>query len=353
MTRVLWKPELLVPDNFTPPTRTPWGGRRLIERCKAGLGVRDPGGAVGESWEVSVEPSFPSRLVGRDETLAARIAADPVAWLGAREARARGQLSLLVKLLDASADLSVQVHPDVDDPALEPDEAGKPEAWVILDAAPGAGIYLGFREGVDRGAVERCLGDSGPMDELMNFVPVEPGDVFQLPTGTPHAIGAGVALYEAQRVEPGRRGVTYRFWDWGRRFDAQGQLDPKGGRPRPLHVERSIAVTRWDAPRGQALVEALRANPRPVRAPVARRVLVRWEWFWVEEWRGTGDLGVPGADTLLALTCVEGRARVQSEDGAVVLPKGQSAVVPARAGDLAVRCERARVLVTRLPTEAP
>ena len=134
-----------------PPSRTPWGGTKIRGHFKAGLDLPHSEGRVGESWEVSVEPSFPSRLSGSNRLLSEVISDDPEAWLGEVVCRRfGGQTPLLVKLLDAQDNLSVQVHPEHGDPELGPGESGKPEGWVVLDAEPGAGLYLGFKPGVDR-----------------------------------------------------------------------------------------------------------------------------------------------------------------------------------------------------------
>jgi mannose-6-phosphate isomerase len=331
------RPVRLRADNFTPPVRTPWGGTRILERYKAHLGVTSAG-VVGESWEVSVEPSFPSRLADEDVLLADVIAAEAEGWLGARSRHA--QTPLLVKLLDAASHLSVQVHPTDDDPALAAGESGKPEAWIVLHAQPGAGLYLGFRDGVSRDDVERCLRAGGALDELMQFVPVAPGDAFMIDAGTPHAIGAGVTLLEPQHVAPGRAGVTYRFWDWNRRYDAAGALDPTG-EPRALHVERSLAVTAWDRGRGEAFVDTCRARSERL-APFRERVLA-WRWFEVERWSGSGSVPAGG---LRAITCTAGTLTVETERGELVLRTGESGVVPACAGPLAIRGDGAIAYAT-------
>ena len=322
------EPELLQPDNFTPPTRTPWGGTRLLERYKRDVPLATRPTVVGESWEVSVEPSFPSRLVSGG-TLAEAIARDPVGWLGAATAEAYGdQTPLLVKLLDARDDLSVQVHPADGDPALAPDESGKPEAWVVLDADPGAALYLGFRDRVTREDVAACLAEQGPLDALLQRVPVSPGDAFVIRAGTPHAIGAGLTLLEPQLVRPGRRGLTYRFWDWNRRYDPRGRRSDDG-QPRPLHVARSLEVTAWDAPRGEAFVATCRAHPTVLAAgPVTRTRVIDAPWFVTERWAGDGAATLPAAGTMWALTCVAGVVRV----GDLELRRGWSCVVPASFG---------------------
>jgi mannose-6-phosphate isomerase len=342
------KPVLLRADNFTPPTRTPWGGRKILARYKAELGLPGDEPRVGESWEVSVEPSFPSRLADGNETLAEAIQRDPEAWLGAAVAkRFSGQTPLLVKLLDSADNLSVQVHPEDGDPALAADESGKPESWVILDADPGAGLYIGFREGVGRKDVEQCIADEGALDQLLNFVEVTPGDVFVIKAGSAHAIGRVVTLVEPQFVAPGRKGITYRYWDWNRRYDDRGVLDP-AGKPRALHLERSLEVTDWDGPRGQAFVESCRPEIRILsEGPAQRRGLVDWEWFQVEEWGGTGSLTLPAAGTLWGLVSIGGRAELRAEGGALSLQCGQSAAVPAAAGDLTLELQDARIIATR------
>lgn len=336
----------LRPDNFTPQVRTPWGGKRLAETYKAG--IAQPSQSIGESWEVSVEPSFPS--VTEDGLLLSElIATDPAAWLGAGN-RFGDQTPLLVKLLDAASNLSVQVHPEDGDPALAGDESGKPEAWYVLDADPGAGLYLGFREGTTRKRVVECLDDAGPLDELMNFVTVTPGDTFVIAAGTAHAIGAGLTLVEPQFVAPGRRGITYRFWDWNRRYDERGQLDPVHGRPRALQVERSLAVTAWDGPLGDEFVASCRAQARVLSdAGLRRERLVDWPWFVVEHWCGSGALELEPCETMWAVVCVGGEATLAD----TTLTIGHSAVVPSAAGKLTVTGDRASLIATRTAMPQP
>ena len=349
------RPRLLRADNLTPPTRTPWGGREILNRYKDGLSVPEQA-VVGESWEVSVEPSFPSRFADDDTLLGDAIAADPIGWLGDEVAsRYGGQTPLLIKLLDASDNLSVQVHPADGDPALGGDESGKPEAWIILDAKPGAGLYLGFRDGVTREDVAQCLKSGGALDELMNFVPVSSGDAFVIAAGTAHAIGGGVTLVEPQFVSPGRRGVTYRFWDWNRRYDAQGQRDP-AGTPRELHLERSLEVTAWDLPGGASFVQRCRAKTVSLTSEpggLTRQRVIDCPWFVTERWAGTGHMTVPTTGTLWALTAVNGQGLLRSEGDALPLRRGQSAVIPASAREVEITGDDLDLLATYSPVTRP
>ncbi len=344
------RPLVLQADNFTPPSRTPWGGRRISEKLKANVGLRDHG-PVGEAWELSVEPDFPSRLVD-GPTLDEVLRADP-ALLGV-EAEL-GSTALLVKLVDAADELSVQIHPSDDDPKLAADESGKPEAWYIIDADEGAGLYLGFRDGVSRQDVETAIDEGGAVDALMSFVPVSPGDVFLIEPGTPHAIGKGVLLLEPQRVAPGRRGLTYRYWDWNRKYDSAGRIDP-GGKPRQLHRNRALDVTRWDSPRGAALLAAVRHRSGPARTDDTAQLEIiaseagpaRSTRFSLRRLSGTGQLELDAENRLRSLTVLAGRARL--DDGATqcILTTGQTAALPACLGPLQIELEAAHAVLCAL-----
>jgi hypothetical protein len=236
-------PVLLAPDNFTQPARTPWGGRRIMQQYKAHLGLPAELHAlpVGESWELSLGPELPSRS-DTGEALPAIIARAPHEFLG--DEAGDGGSALLVKWLDTADNLSVQIHPDLTDEKLAPDETGKPECWYIVDREPGAGLYVGLEPQTTSERMRAALESGGDVSSLLSFVAVEAGDFFVLAPGMPHAIGRNVTLIEPQYVACGKRGLTLRYWDWNRRYDAQGRQDD-AGLPRPLQVERALEVTDW------------------------------------------------------------------------------------------------------------
>jgi mannose-6-phosphate isomerase len=359
-------PLLLRADNFTPPQRTPWGGTRVLRELKASAPLAQEKAAytcAGESWELSVEPDFPSfvdaaaRPGVQPRTLASVIAEDPHAFLG-REAR-RGQrgTALLVKLIDTADELSVQIHPTDDYAGLAPGEAGKPESWYIVSREPGAGLYLGLADGVTRDALASALADGADLSPLLGFVPVEPGDFFLIEAGTPHAIGRGIVLVEPQHVAPGKRGLTYRYWDWNRRYDARGVLDPRG-EPRALHVEHALAVTRWDAPRGAAFAESvrLRAGEPDLGAAASLTRLagprggLPSAWLDVARLAGTGELAWPAADALVGLTVVAGSVTVIEAHGRRTrVERGRSAVLPACLGDVRLSLDAAHAVLSSIP----
>jgi mannose-6-phosphate isomerase len=340
------RPLLLAPDNVTSPSRTPWGGERIARVIKRGLIPGAGARRIGESWELSAGPELPSRIDGDARTLAEVIAAAPDAMLG-REAAPFGT-ALLVKLLDAGEPLSVQIHPSDDYAALAVDEAGKPEAWYVEHAAPGAGIWIGLSERATRETVSRAIASGSDLSLELAFVAVEAGDVFVVEAGTPHAIGKGVTVVEPQRIAPGKKGVTYRYWDWNRRYDAEGRLSPDGA-PRALHVEHALAVTRWEAPRGAAFVDRARhrsgapALDAPLRidplagidAPLASPSLE------VARIAGTGAGVLPRHDALRSITVLEGSIRV----GPIDIERGRTAAIPASCGSLPIVARAAHAIL--------
>jgi mannose-6-phosphate isomerase class I len=214
---------------------------------------------VGESWEFSCDPDFPSLTAEGQRNLPDLVRQYPKEILSpAFSQSANASCEILVKLLNAASPLSLQVHPRDDDPALAPHECGKPESWLILDAEPGAGLYLGFSRSLSQRELRGLLQEGDAAKDVLQFVPVRKGDYFEIEPGVPHAIGPGVTLLEPQRILFGKSGKTYRMWDWGRRYDASGQLDPENGQPRDLHLAAALRIVDPESQVGEAFVASLR-----------------------------------------------------------------------------------------------
>ena len=143
-------------------------------------------------------------------------------------------LSYLVKFIDTSEALSIQVHPGDDYARIHENSTGKTECWIILEAAPGAGIYLGLKSHVSKDILKKALNEKLAINELLNFYPVKKGDFFYVPAGSIHAIGKNITLAEVQQ----NSGITYRVWDWDRLNDK--------GESRELHVDKSLDVINFD-----------------------------------------------------------------------------------------------------------
>lgn len=219
-----------------------WGGERL----KTLFGKVSALSPLAESWECSVHPDGPSQVASgafAGRSLAEVLAEHPE-FLGDSPSAAGG-LYILVKLIDAKRDLSVQVHPD-DGYAFreEGGQQGKTEVWYVLDAEPGACLVFGLNRAATAEELRLSL-ENGTFESLLRRVPVHRGDVFYIPSGTIHAIGGGILLAEVQQ----NSNLTYRLYDYGRLG--------KDGRPRELHIDKALAVA--DLSGAQPVRQPLRA----------------------------------------------------------------------------------------------
>jgi mannose-6-phosphate isomerase len=325
-------------NNFTPRERTPWGGTKIARIYKKWLGL-PPNQIVGESWEISGHPAFPNRFVwqvGNDRmelTLPELLSWFPNEILGkAIAGKFKNRIPLLIKLLDTAENLSVQVHPNDFYPRLKPGEMGKTEAWYIVAAEPGSGLYLGLQPKVTRDQLRAAIEHQADVSQFLNFVPVQPGDTFFIPAGTIHAIGRGITLIEPQQTSE----TTYRFWDWNRRYDETGTLSPTG-KPRALHIEDSFAVTHFDSARGEAFVAAIKGRPQLVFSDEGNDnfLLLSTAQFAIEKTmlKNSRPLFILKEDFFQTLTVIQGvvKLKTTNESGAIenVIPAGQSVLIPA------------------------
>jgi len=305
-----------------------WGGRAL-----ARFGYELPDGPIGEGWMIADHPHGVSRVAngafagkGLDEVREACGAS----WFGAKGAASRnGRFPLLVKLLDCNDDLSVQVHPGDDYERLPPGEQGKTEMWYVLEAKPGAKIIYGLKPGVDREALAEAI-RAGRIMEMLQEVPVRAGDTFYIPSGTVHALCAGVLVAEIQQNSD----TTYRLYD----YDRLG-LD---GKPRELHIEDSLNVIAYDGS-GATRMSTDAARPgewlQLAASPyfVTHKGIVRGEWKLATT-----------PDTFDILVVCDGEGSVVWADGAEPVKAGDCLLVPANLGDYAL-LGNLTVLRSRLP----
>ncbi|HEX8217351.1 MAG TPA: class I mannose-6-phosphate isomerase [Allosphingosinicella sp.] len=179
---------------------------------------------------------------------------------------------LLVKYLFTTEPLSIQVHPGAAEAAIRGLDCCKDEAWLVVDAEPGAAIGLGLTRSVDREAL-RAASVSGEIEQLLNWHPVAPGEILYSPAGTVHAIGGGLSIIEIQQ----NCDVTYRLYDYGRGRELQLDEAVSAARPEPclptarprdagdgrvIHVEGGhFVLERWTGPRAVALDDAVTLIP--------------------------------------------------------------------------------------------
>jgi mannose-6-phosphate isomerase len=234
-----------------------------------------------------------------------------------------GRFPLLLKFLDASDRLSVQVHPDDEQAAAwHPGEPGKTEAWVILAAEPGACVYAGLEPGITRDALEAAL-RNGTVESCLHRVPVVAGDCLFIPAGTVHAIGEGILLAEVQQSSD----LTYRLFDWNR-IGADGK-------PRALHIEDSLGCT--DFARGP--VSPVR--PKVLAYGAGHRIeeLVRCPYFVLRRHTLREPAHLELDERCHILMGLAGAVRLVCAGGNASLARGRTLLVPASAGDVSLEPE--------------
>jgi mannose-6-phosphate isomerase len=292
-----------------------WGGRKL----ETVLGKELPAGKlIGESWELY---DFPPGVVEEsDQWISGEIANGAFAgktlhWavgeLGAdlygsvSLSGQHGQFPILIKFLDAREDLSVQVHPDQAYAAVNPGAHLKTEAWYVLQADSGSRLLNGLRSQVTREVFERGIRE-GTVERLIEAVRAKPGDCFYLPSGTVHALGAGILVAEVQTPSD----TTFRVYDFGR-------IEPATGKPRTLHVEEALKCIDFAA--GGVIGAVDLGASQLVESPFFK--LHRWERS-----RGVQELE---EERPVVLIVVEGEGFVRTGDDAVAVKAGEVVLMPA------------------------
>lgn len=223
-----------------------WGGRKLETK----LGRKIPDGNIGESWEISDYGSDQSVISNgefKGKTFREVYQNKPKEILG-EMFKENESFPLLIKIIDAKEKLSVQVHPD-DKYALEkdPESSGKKESWFILDTDIGAEIVCGFSEDLTREKYHKLIEENKADVPLQKFL-AKANDSFIINPGTVHAIGGGNLLLEVQQSSDS----TYRVYDYGRLGD--------DGKPRKLHIEKSLDVLNFKKSLGQEFIKPISKN---------------------------------------------------------------------------------------------
>lgn len=297
-----------------------WGGDRLIQEWN----IKTKYETAAEAWVLSCHPDGPCVIEGGEYD--GRTLAEVIQELGREvlgtDATAYNDFPILIKLIDAKKDLSIQVHPS-DDYALEHEhQYGKTEAWYILDAKPGASLYYGFREEISAEEFADRI-RKGTLTEVLNRVGVKKGDMFFIPPGTLHAIGSGILLAEIQQ----NSNVTYRVYDYDRKDAA--------GNKRELHIDKALEVT---------------DRKRPVPAEHGTH-LVSCAYFTVDRSSCTENggviVGITDENSFTGILVIdgEGELALDGESEVFECSKGDSFFVTAGSGEWRVRGS-AELLVT-------
>ncbi len=294
-----------------------WGGTRLSKEFDM-VSFTD---RQAEAWVLSCHEagnSIVENTEHKGKTLAEVIEESGKACLGTN-CEKFSFFPILIKLIDARDNLSVQVHPN-DEYALEVEgEYGKTEAWYIMDCDDDAEIIYGFKKDITKEQFRKSI-EENTLLEYVNRVKVKKGDIFFIESGTLHAICKGILLAEVQQ----NSNTTYRVYDYGRL---------QNGKPRELHVEKALDVTS---------TKALEASGKPMGETVKKdgfseTLLTSCKLFTMKR-LDIEERAVVTADStsFVSLLCLDGNGVVMHGDTCVTLYKGESLFVPASYGDVEI-----------------
>lgn len=290
-----------------------WGGNKL-----RGYGKESEKDRIAESWELSFTAGGEARIAdGREMT-----EVFPKEYWGENCARFHA-FPVLTKFIDAKDKLSVQVHPS-DEYALEHEgQFGKTEMWYVVEADPGAGLYMGLERSCSKDEFAAKVAD-GTVEELLSFKEVKRGDVYFIPSGTIHAIGAGVVIFEIQQNST----LTYRLYDYMRR-DKDGNL-------RELHVDKAMKVSLLEPYRDAEFEKD------------DESLIGLCEYFETRKYKlnFTKMMFNVEKDSFLSITCVGGRGKICDRE----ITLGDTFFSPAGVGEITLEGEL-DVITVRVPKQ--
>lgn len=294
-----------------------WGGSRLNDDFSKEIDISP----LAETWECSIHPDGPcwaASGIHAGKTLSEVLKEHPE-YLGTHP-RTYGELPVLIKLIDAKKDLSVQVHPDDEYARInENGSLGKSEMWYVVDARKDAHLVYGFSHDVEKKALEKSI-EKGELEKYLQKVPIHKDDVFYIEAGTVHAIGAGALIAEVQESS----NLTYRLYDYNR--------TDKNGNKRELHVKKALDVANLkgsDSPRQPMRVLKYKKG-------CASELLCRCKYFQTERviidtqrCREMVDFKTEN-NSFQVLLCVDGCGMLFMEDGeSLAFFKGDCIFAPA------------------------
>lgn len=301
----------LYPLKFKPVLKDKiWGGKKLREL----LNKKEASDQCGESWEISgvegnysvIENGF---LAGNNLSEILEIYMDEL--VGEKTYNKSGnEFPLLIKFIDANDNLSIQVHPDDELAAKRHNSFGKTEMWYVMEAENGAELIVGFNQKANKELYMSHLNDN-KLAEILNREIVSKGDVYFMPAGRVHAIGAGCLIAEIQQTSD----VTYRIYDFNRK-DANGNL-------RELHTELAVDAIDFDYYPEYKTMYDLKPN--------TTAEIVQCDYFktnLLELDKGL-DRDFTPFDTFVIYMCLEGSTAIKYNAGGETVEKGQTILIPA------------------------
>lgn len=316
---------MLYPLKFKPRIKERiWGGSAILQKRKSACARLPKDKLYGESWDLSsvkgdVSVATNGFLKGNNlEELIEVYMGDLV---GEGNFERYGTLfPLLIKYLDCNDRLSVQVHPDDELAEERHSSYGKTEAWYVADCKPGAAIYLGFKDlNITREEYISAVAESR-LEELLNRVEVKPGDLFFIPAGTVHALGAGIEVVEVQQTSD----ITYRIYDWDR-VDAEGKS-------RELHTALAVDAINFEAD-ADLLYKPYNLQPgcevKAIDSPYFTMSLIDIKDGYEED--------LSELDSFVVYIALSGNMTICSEAGEESLNEGELVLIPAEMSELEIK----------------
>ena len=292
-------------------SQTVWGGRRLIDEYN----IKTDKENAAEAWVMSAHKNGTSTVANgelKGKTLRQLYSEYP--QIGGKNCEGFKDFPVLIKFIDAAANLSVQVHPDDAYCEKKGEGAGKTESWYILDCEEDAYLLLGFEKEISKQQFEEAI-RSNTLTDYVKKVPVKKGDFFFIPSGTLHAICKGIVLAEVQQNSD----TTYRIYDYGRMG-----LD---GKPRQLHIEDSINVTNL----------TVYKNPCTPKKMGDRLELASCPFFKENVFTTASPVkGIADEKSFVSLLILEGEGKLYCAGEELLLEKGDSIFIPAGCGEYTV-----------------
>lgn len=313
---------MLYPLKFKPRIKERiWGGSAILNKRSKAAARLDKSKPYGESWDLSSVKGDISVVANdflKGNNLTEIIEVYMGDLVGEQHFERFGlEFPLLVKYLDCNDKLSVQVHPDDALAEERHNSYGKTEAWYVADCKPGAVIYLGFKDlNITREEYLAAVAESR-LAELLNRIEVKKGDVFYIPAGTVHALGAGIEVVEVQQTSD----VTYRIYDWDR-VDASG----KG---RELHT--ALAV---DAIDFEADADLLHKQYNLSKGGVAKVIDTQFFTMSLMDVDGSKSLDRSSLDSFIIYIALCGDFKIRADGKEESLANGELILVPAQCCDI-------------------
>lgn len=303
-----------------------WGGQRL----RTDFGFQSELPKLAEGWMLACHSAGMNTVTNgkfAGQTLQQVIDTVGQEALCGTHAKSFPYFPVLIKLIDAKENLSIQVHPDDTYARRVENEYGKTEMWYVLDAAPGAQLIYGFQEEITKDAFRNAI-ENNTLPQVLNRVDIHKGDVFFIEAGTVHAIGQGALIAEIQQ----NSNVTYRVYDYNRKG--------ADGKPRELHIDKALDV---------AVTQPPKYSTKPMGSTKSTSggtycLLAKCDLFTVYHYTADGTVTLTAnEDSFQHILVTDGSGTIDGQP----LKKGDSFLVPAKYGSFSVngKCE---MLVTSI-----